>query len=549
MKKSIAILAFCSLSFFVLSQQVQRDKVVVEIGTGTWCPYCPGAAMGADDLVSNGHDVAVIEYHSGDEYQNSYALARISYYNITGFPTAVFDGLLQVVGGSSTVSMYPQYLAKYNQRIVIPSSFTIDIEGTHSGLVDYDLTVTVEKVAATTATNLVLHLVLTESHIPKFWQGMDELNFVERRMFPNQSGTSLDFTSSNVQQVDVTFSLQSGWVAEHCEIVAFVQNLANKEVLQGTRTDLMDFGTSNNYDASVGDIRYVPYMICDGIFTPRATISNFGAENLTSLELEYVVNGAGPVTYTWNGNLPYLESEEVTLPEVTMTIQSTNLITVTAGNPNGQPDQYPQNNSTEFSFAEAPEVTAPVYFIMKLDGNPGETTWELKDSGGNVLYSGGPYTQPNGNVIEQLELSQPDCYRFVIHDAGGNGLEGAGIFKLADAGQQVFAQGNDFGSVMEVQFNTMMTGFVLSGEVESQVSVTPNPFENSAVVTIQPSAGRMAEVRLFDGQGRMIIQASNLPVTCGQARYEIPGDGLTPGIYYLKVYSGDDIHSCKLVKQ
>ncbi len=41
-----------------------REMVVLEIGTGTWCTYCPGSQMGADDLVINGCSVAVVEYHN-----------------------------------------------------------------------------------------------------------------------------------------------------------------------------------------------------------------------------------------------------------------------------------------------------------------------------------------------------------------------------------------------------------------------------------------------------------------------------------------------------
>ncbi|HSG67425.1 MAG TPA: hypothetical protein VK994_01865, partial [Bacteroidales bacterium] len=66
---------------FIFAQTIQRDKVVVEIGTGTWCPYCPGSAMGADDLIANGHDVAIIENHNGDDYTTAASNARNSYYN------------------------------------------------------------------------------------------------------------------------------------------------------------------------------------------------------------------------------------------------------------------------------------------------------------------------------------------------------------------------------------------------------------------------------------------------------------------------------------
>jgi|GEM_PF-1754998 len=43
-----------------------RQYVLLEIGTGTWCRYCPGAAMEVDDFVENGQQVAVVENHNGD---------------------------------------------------------------------------------------------------------------------------------------------------------------------------------------------------------------------------------------------------------------------------------------------------------------------------------------------------------------------------------------------------------------------------------------------------------------------------------------------------
>ena len=139
--KNYLIITLLFFPVLLFSQQVARDKVVVEIGTGTWCTYCPGAAMGADDLISNGCEVAIIEYHNGDNYVNSMGTQRIAYYNITGFPTAVFDGLAKVSGGDHNISMYPQYIGKYNARKNVLSSYTIVADGSVVGA-EYTLDVT-----------------------------------------------------------------------------------------------------------------------------------------------------------------------------------------------------------------------------------------------------------------------------------------------------------------------------------------------------------------------------------------------------------------------
>ena len=250
MKKIMLTTVVLLLAISILiAEQVERDMVVLEIGTGTWCYYCPGAAMGAEDLIANGCDVAVIEYHNGDPFANSYASSRINYYGITGFPTAFFDGVLSVVGGSHSSSMYPYYLPRYNTRKAINSSFTIGITGEHSGL-DYDVTVTVNKVAETTSTNMVLHLALTESMIHYNWQGMTELNYVERLMVPNQYGTPLDFSSDTTNVVNLSFTLNADWVADNCELVAFVQDTNTKEVLQGSKVSLPNLPT-NEYTIEI----------------------------------------------------------------------------------------------------------------------------------------------------------------------------------------------------------------------------------------------------------------------------------------------------------
>jgi hypothetical protein len=169
---------------------VPRNKVVVEIGTGTWCVYCPGAAMGADDLVTNGHPVAIIENHNGDTYANVYSNARNTYYNITGFPTAEFDGLNPSVGGSNTQSMYTTYLPRVNARMAIPAHFNITAGGALDGN-NLSLSVTLDKTEADTNTNLRLHAAITESGIQQNWQGQTHLEFVNRLMMPDQNGTTV----------------------------------------------------------------------------------------------------------------------------------------------------------------------------------------------------------------------------------------------------------------------------------------------------------------------------------------------------------------------
>jgi hypothetical protein len=218
-----------------------REMVILEIGTGTWCVYCPGASMGAHDLIANGKNVGVVKYHNGDSFTNTYSNARNTYYGISGFPTAVFDGVSYFVGGSNTQSMYANYLPLFEARQSKNSAFSVEIFGSNAGL-NYDIQLRVRKLATTPASvgNTVVHLALTESNIPFNWQGQSMVHNAERLMAPNENGTPLNFSGGNEIIVNLSFALNSAWVLNSLELVSFIQNLGDKEILQGTKLSLLD---------------------------------------------------------------------------------------------------------------------------------------------------------------------------------------------------------------------------------------------------------------------------------------------------------------------
>lgn len=535
------------LANIAFSQQVPRDKVVVEIGTGTWCYYCPGAAMGADDLVANGKDVAIVEYHGGgvDPFINEYSSARIAYYGVTGYPTAFFDGGNAVVGGNHTNSMYATYLTKYNQRINIPSSFTIDMAGSKSGPQSYQVAVTVNQVDAMTYDNLVLHFVVTESEIPYNWQGMTDVNFVERLMIPNQSGTDIDFSSSNTNQLSFNFSLESGWVAAHCEVVVFIQNPATKEIYQGTIRDLSEFDITNNIDAAIVNTAF-PRTICQDHFIPKIKLGNYGTDNLTSVDIIMQVNGEPSVTYNWTGNLVYSQSEIVELPELTFSIQEQNNVTINFENPNGQIDQFPLNNSRNLILADATPVTSPLSLALKLDENPGETTWSLLNSDGIALYSGGPYTQANQFIVQSFVLSEIDCYTFVIYDSGGDGLTGQGMYKLAFQGSTIFAEGKSFGFEDQVQFSIGLTGVDELSAAEN-FSVTPNPVKDYAVVGFELKNNVPVQLRVYNTLGELVYKSPERSFTSGNHQINFNRNHLGEGIFYFQLKAGEELFTKKVI--
>lgn len=223
MKKLLLFVVFMTSLTLVMAQGIQRNMVLLEKGTGTWCVFCPGAALAVEDLLEAGAPIACVANHNGDSYANQYSNARNSMYQISGYPTAVFDGREKYVGGSATSSVAAQYLPYVMSHMVdiCPIDIEIEYEATDQ---DYTATITLTKLDAITATDLRLMFFVTESEIPQNWFIMNTVDHVNRLMVPDQQGTAIDFSSGDVQVIELNFSLNSSWVVEHCEFIVCVQN-------------------------------------------------------------------------------------------------------------------------------------------------------------------------------------------------------------------------------------------------------------------------------------------------------------------------------------
>jgi hypothetical protein len=218
-----------------------KQMVVLEIGTGGWCPYCPGAAMAADDFIDDGYPVAVIENHNGDPYANDTSNARNTYYGISGYPTGIFDGVLSYVGGNNTTSIINSYMPLYQQRSEVKTPLNIMIYGEETRE-NYDITIRLDKFAPIGDPNLVLHLAITESDIAYNWQGQNHFNFVNRMMYPTWEGTPIDLVNAPNGFNDFMLSIAKDltWITTNCELVAFIQNLDTKEIIQANKIMLYD---------------------------------------------------------------------------------------------------------------------------------------------------------------------------------------------------------------------------------------------------------------------------------------------------------------------
>jgi thiol-disulfide isomerase/thioredoxin len=554
--KKLHLLIILLIAGFTLSaslgfaQEVEREYVVLEIGTGTWCGYCPGAAMGADDLVENGHDVAVIENHNGDDYANDASNARNSYYAISGYPTAFFDGVVEHVGGNSSSSIYSTYLPLYEQRKAIPSKFTLDVGGEIDGTT-ISLGVDATMVDEYVSDQIVLQIAITESHIPESWGGLDELNFVNRMMIPDHNGTPADFSSNDVLSFELTATLDASWDQSHMEVVVFLQDNATKEVLQGFKSSFEDLAPLvYPEDAEISNLTDVTSTSCQGEIAPCVTLTNSGLEELTSCDIEYNVNGYESLTYSWTGSLAPSEFEVLTLPAISFEPMDENTISVATTTVNGIEDPNTGANVLSATF-ESAETTDAAYIVLMTDNNPEETTWELRNGAGELIDEGGPFTQANSLAVAYLQVEtdgETDCFSFIIRDSGGDGLtDGAGEYKIMGPASTIIYQGNEFGDYKELEFTVMDYTGVDNIDVFNTVNIYPNPTSSSANVSLNLDQASDVSVSVYDSFGRVVYELTQNNMEAGESTLPLLTEDLAKGVYYVNVNINGNIQTEKLI--
>lgn len=341
MKKFVLMTIAIMATAIVFSQSVQRNKVIMEISTGTWCQYCPGAATGVDNLVTSGANVAAIEYHNGDAYANTYSNARNTYYAVTGYPTAHFDGPTNYVGGAHCGDTPDNYTSYYNNAYAVPSPVTLDISGTNAGNT-YNLVLSLHKVSTISGTDLRVMLVLAETGItcaawPPSWLCLTQVNFVERLMAPDENGTSINFNSGDMKIVTLSFTKDASWVNANCSLIAFIQ----------------DYGTKTIYNGAMVALNSLPAPVPVN-FTANTT------SGCSPLSVNYTDQSSGVNTWQWDlpGGTP--SSSSAQNPSISYTTTGTFDATLTAW------------NSTTF---RGNKMVKPAYInVLSAPGVPGTPT-------------------------------------------------------------------------------------------------------------------------------------------------------------------------------
>jgi hypothetical protein len=294
------------------------------------------------------------------------------------------------------------------------------------------------------------------------------------------------------------------------------------------------------------EVNDVPVNSCTGMVEPSVYIRNLGSNQLTSASINYQVNGSSLETYAWTGALDYLASELVNLPAISFDSDTLNDLVLYVSSPNGGTDECPANDTKEVTFPEAKHTPNLVKFIMRTDNNPGETTWELKKSNGEILDSGGPYTTGSQMIQISWDLEAEDCHTFTIHDTGGDGLQTPGFYMLYYGSNTTIYQGSVFGLSEIVDFNTADPVGITEQQDITSVYVYPNPVLDKANIVIKLQNQSDVSIRVYSVTGQVVMNTEEGNVSKGEHNISIDASNWEQGLYLYRVLADGQEFTGKL---
>jgi hypothetical protein len=287
-------------------------------------------------------------------------------------------------------------------------------------------------------------------------------------------------------------------------------------------------------------LRYNP--ICTN---PKVVIKNTGSANLTSLTINYGLNGGPMSTYQWTGNLKFMDTATVNLGALTW-VEGASFFTATISNPNGGQDQYLANNTRKSTFIYPTLLPETFVVEFKTNNYPWENSYTIKNNTGQVIAGrDGNMLSPNVTYRDTLTLPT-GCYTFELIDTGEDGLswwansaQGSGFirFRRINPSSNLLSWNADFGGQIYRQFTVGLTNSTeeLFSSQNQGITVYPNPSLGVVYVDFDKKTGDFAHVEVFSPLGKLVYTDR---IDLNQANsYRMDLQHLNAGIYSLRIFN------------
>lgn len=573
MKKfTFALISLLTLAFTVKAQQYVSTEpanrnVILEEFTGRGCGYCTdGHRIANQIMAANPGRVWAINIHAGGYAQTSYPNMITNDgntihggFSISGYPTGVVNrttaagidrgqwngqantqlnqaaecnvaGIARINPetrmATITVEVYYTGNSSVSENYLTVAMLQDSILGSQSDYGNYNPTQWLN--------GQYVHMhILRDVITPSAWG---------EAISPTTAGTLITKTyeypipevigSPNGVDVVIDHIFFLAWVSERTQGTATRPILTACELDKTTLTDEPIYPT-------MGAVTQVVAAACTMEKDFNFSVANIGTETLTSLKFNAEVADMS-YEFEWTGEIPSGENSKM---EFSMNIPYGSYVgTLNITEANGQPFE----NSTIFMAesqewaevdAEGDETDIKVYIVQDQFGE--QITWDIINSAGDVVASGGPYQHLIGsgstqvNVANVNGIATNECYLFRIYDSNGNGIccnYGNGYYYLKDAQGNRFIEGEgDYGEGTTNLFSIHKHGDVVNETMSSSFNIYPNP-ANSKIYVDGENVGA---VEVYNSLGQKVATVE------GTEHTSVDVTSFENGVYVVRVINNE----------
>lgn len=322
-------------------------------------------------------------------------------------------------------------------------------------------------------------------------------------------------------------------------------------------------GTNN---VAVGTYTGVTEVACasETSLTPSLSIFNHGTNTLTSCVAQLFVDGEDAGEVTWTGNISSFGMAEIVFSDIM--VNSSAELRFELSQPNGFLDEVEGNNHYSIVLGSDKKADAEVRLEIRTDFWPEETTWQLRNDLGEILYSNedlGPLSCDNVyNQVYNLEIGR--CYNFAIQDDFGDGLINGEVVDgshgcTTQSGNANQAKGSirlrsDRGLLFdriafdEIDFDFLVVEPTVVKELElDDLRVHPNPASNEVYLDFSLTASQMMEIQVYDLLGKTVYSKDWQIYHPGIHTLNFDTNNLHDGVYFIKISDGKAVKTQKIM--
>jgi len=292
-------------SFMVTGYAQSPRMALIEQGTQASCGPCATANPALQNILNQNTDKAIaIAYQTswpGDDAMNADNPTEVKeriqdYYGIDGVPDIALQGT-KAPGTSGPSYVTQSRIDAINGEM---SEFSLSLEAT---IVNGAMVMSgMAEATAAVSGDLKLRIAILEEHIENADlaylgnNGETEFHHVFKKFINGSAGITLatDWAVGDTYTIDETFDLSTLNIYDYdeLEVVAFIQNDADKFVHQAVEDTEIEVSIDFANNAGISGISGVPGNVCrdEQAISPIFNLQNNGNTELTSATITYNVN-------------------------------------------------------------------------------------------------------------------------------------------------------------------------------------------------------------------------------------------------------------------